>query len=173
MMTEAILFSEKQRFNQWWFWLIVLAVIGIPIFPILQNGLKHNYNWQQYLNSNNIMAVILPVLILFFLLMNRLETQITPAGIKVRYFPFHLRYKSFSKKSIGLAYVRTYESIAEYGGWGLRLGLFGRGKAYNIAGNKGIQLVFTDGSKLLIGTQKPDEADAVLQKAGYLKAELY
>lgn len=119
------------------------------------------------------MAIILPVLILFFLLMNRLETQITTTGIKVRYFPFHLRYKLYPKKIIGLAYVRTYEPIAEYGGWGLRLGLFGRGKAYNIVGNKGIQLVFTDGSKLLIGTQKPDEADAVLQKAGYLKAELY
>lgn len=23
-MNEAILFSEKQRFNQWWFWLLVL-----------------------------------------------------------------------------------------------------------------------------------------------------
>lgn len=152
---------------------MVVLAIGTPLFSILERGLKQHYNLQQYITSTNLIAVVLPVLIVIFMLMNRLDTQITTAGINVRYFPFHLQYKYFPKKTIGLAYVRTYEPILEYGGWGLRLGLFGKGTAYNIAGNKGIQLVFTDGSKLLIGTQKPDEADAVLQKAGYLQAELH
>jgi TATA-box binding protein (TBP) (component of TFIID and TFIIIB) len=35
--------------------------------------------------------------------------------------------------------------------------MFGAGKAYNVSGNKGVQLVFKNGKKLLIGSQKADE----------------
>lgn len=141
-MKNEVLFSEKQHFNQWWFWLIIVMIIGIPAFPILQDGLKHNYNLQQYLTSANVTVLIIPLLIVVFLLINRLDTQITSEGIRARYFPFHLGYKFYPKETIGLAYVREYNPIGDYGGWGLRLGLFGKGKAYNISGNQGVQLVF-------------------------------
>ncbi len=172
-MKDEVLFTEKQHFNQWWFWLVIILTIGIPLFFIVQNGFKHNYNLQQYINSANITAIILPLLIVVFLLINRLDTQITSDGIRVRYFPFHLQYKFYPTKIVGTAYVRQYDPIGEYGGWGLRFGLFGKGKAYNVSGNQGIQLVFKDGSKLLIGTQKPTEANAALQKVGYLQEELH
>jgi hypothetical protein len=55
----------------------------------------------------------------------------------------------------------------------LRYGLSAKGKAYNVSGNQGIQLVFKDGNSLLIGTQKPNEASAALQKAGFLKVGAY
>lgn len=56
----------------------------------------------------------------------------------------------------------------DYGGWGFRFGLFGKGRALNVSGNKGIQLVLTDGTRLLIGTNKPDEARQALQLIGHL-----
>jgi len=38
----------------------------------------------------------------------------------------------------------------------------GSGKAYNMKGNQGAQLVFKNGKRLLIGSQKPDElAEAI------------
>ncbi|MHC4338483.1 MAG: hypothetical protein ACYSTG_11155 [Planctomycetota bacterium] len=55
-------------------------------------------------------------------------------------------------------YARTYKPIREYGGWGIRYSFRkGIGRAYNMSGNKGVQLVFKNGKKLLIGSQKPDE----------------
>ena len=57
----------------------------------------------------------------------------------------------------------------EYGGWGLRLGLFGNGKAFNVSGDKGLQLEFTDNKKLLIGTNRPEELTETLIKIGQLK----
>jgi hypothetical protein len=39
----------------------------------------------------------------------------------------------------------------EYGGWGIKYGKMG--KAYNVSGNRGVQLEFTDGKRLLIGSQ--------------------
>ncbi|MDQ1088364.1 hypothetical protein [Siphonobacter sp. SORGH_AS_1065] len=59
--------------------------------------------------------------------------------------------------------------MTEYGGWGLRLGLFGKGIAFNVSGNKGLQLEFIDHKKLLIGTNKPEELTKVLSEIGQLK----
>jgi TATA-box binding protein (TBP) (component of TFIID and TFIIIB) len=46
--------------------------------------------------------------------------------------------------------------MLEYGGWGIRCGWHGK-KVYNISGNRGVQLVFKNGKRLLIGSQKPDD----------------
>ena len=52
-------------------------------------------------------------------------------------------------------YTRTYSPMREYGGWGIRFGK--SGKAYNIKGDEGLQLVFKNGKRLLIGSQKSQE----------------
>jgi len=44
------------------------------------------------------------------------------------------------------------------------LGLFGKGRALNMSGNMGLQLELKDGKKLLIGTQKFEELEQLLQK---------
>ncbi|APG66435.1 hypothetical protein LPB136_06055 [Tenacibaculum todarodis] len=69
-------------------------------------------------------------------------------------------------KEIEKAHVRTYDPITEYGGWGLKGGAFWNkknGKAINISGDIGIQLELKNGKKLLIGTQKENEANQVLK----------
>jgi hypothetical protein len=65
--------------------------------------------------------------------------------------------------------VRRYNAIGEYGGWGVRLGLFGEGKVLSVSGDRGLQLQFLDDKKLLIGTNKPEELIKTLQQIGQLK----
>jgi hypothetical protein len=103
--------------------------------------------------------------LLFYTL--RLDTEINSNGIYIRFFPFHLSYKKYAWDEIEACFVREYNPIAEYGGWGIRLGLFGKGRAFNVSGNKGIQLVFKNNKKLLIGTSKPVEASEAIKKAGH------
>ena len=174
-METEVLFKETQRFKQWWLWLILLAINGSNVWFLIEKYIQHKNFADTAYHSNAGAEVwsLITLLVTMLVLDTKLETSIYADQIKVRLFPFHLKFKNFSAKTIGLAYVREYNPILDYGGWGLRLGLFGKGKAYNIAGNQGIQVVFKDGSKLLIGTQKPDEASAALQKAGFLKAEVY
>jgi len=45
------------------------------------------------------------------------------------------------------SYVRQYSALSEYGGWGLRYGIFGNGTAFNISGNKGLKLEFSNNKK--------------------------
>lgn len=62
------------------------------------------------------------------------------------------------------AYVREYNPLMEYGGWGFRSSMKGNGNAWNVSGNKGLQIEMIDGKKFMIGTQKPEELSAVLSQ---------
>lgn len=97
----------------------------------------------------------------------RLKNQIRKDGVYVKFFPFHLSFKVYKWDKVSKLFVRQYDPISEYGGWGLRIGR--NGKAFNVSGNKGLQLEFHDNKKLLIGTNKPEELKETLLKIGPLK----
>lgn len=161
------LFTEKQKFTQWWIWMILIGVDVLILYAIItQIGLGLSFGNNPMSDAGLILVGVLSVLISLFFLSIRLETRISSEGIHVRFYPFHASVRDFLWEDIERAYVRTYKPISEYGGWGLRIGLSGKGKAYNIAGNKGLQIDFRDGKKLLIGTQKEAEVIQVLDDLG-------
>ena len=57
--------------------------------------------------------------------------------------------------------ARTYSPIREYGGWGFRYGR--SGKAYNVMGNRGVQLELKSGERVLLGSQKAEDLAAAIQ----------
>lgn len=97
-----------------------------------------------------------------------METKIKTEGIYVRFSPFLLKHKFYPWEVIQQAYIRQYHPLREYGGWGIRRGVFGHGWAYNVSGNVGIQLIMKDGTKLLIGTRQPHKAAEALKRLGKL-----
>ena len=165
-MENNALFSEKQRFKQIWLWLLVLALNGFFIFALIKQVVfGQTFGAKPMSNTGLFIAVgiTLLVAILFFSL--RLETNIRKDGVYVRFFPIQRKFKYLPWNTIARSFVRQYNPLGEYGGWGMR-GL-GKNKALNISGNKGLQLVLEDGSKLLIGTSKPEELTTTLQQLGH------
>lgn len=156
-MTENPQFYEKQTFRQWWLWLIIIFIVGFSLYTVLENPASFTTN-ELIIPT----AVSLLIFLLFFII--KLETKIDTLGIRVRLFPFHLQFRYFPWKNIQKVYIREYSPITEYGGWGLRFGMFGKGKAYNISGNLGLQIIFKDQKKLLIGTQKSVEMKRFLEE---------
>ena len=165
-----ILFYEKQQFRQWWIWLI-LVVLNAPFVAgvIKQIGWGQPFGDNPMTNTQLICATVTIALVTIFVITIRLETIIKPDGIYVQFFPFHFKYRYYPWNALKKSYVRPYSPLGEYGGWGLRLGVFGKGQAYNVSGDKGLQLEFTTGQKLLIGTNKPEELSTVLKSIGQLK----
>lgn len=162
-MGNDILFFEKQKFTQWWVWLILLLPTTIFILSILSEFISgFEFGYKPIDISELLVSILLFGCIYIFFYLLRLETVIKPDGIYVRFFPFHLRYKHYKWEVLSNIYIREYCAITEYGGWGLRSSFFGKGKAYNVNGNKGLQLEFTNGKKLLIGTQKETELKTLL-----------
>jgi hypothetical protein len=168
-MRNKILFTESQSFRQWWLWLLLLGA-SVPLFYGLVSQLLMDRPVGDHPISNAgllaLSAAIILVIILFYLL--RLDTLVKEDGIYVRFFPFRPKYRYFAWDKMTDVYIRKYSPIWEYGGWGYRIGIFGKGKAMNVSGNTGLQLVFKDGSKLLIGTGKAEELKQVLRGLGEL-----
>ncbi|OJX55674.1 MAG: hypothetical protein BGO88_01795 [Flavobacterium sp. 38-13] len=169
-MADEILFTERQRFRQWWLWFILLGINGLFLFGVIKQVVGGEpYGDKPMSNTGLIITTALTVFLTFLFVSFRLETIIRKDGIYVRFFPFHLKFRHYAWETLTKCYVRQYAPIAEYGGWGLRYGFMGKGKALNVSGNKGLQLEFTDNKKLLIGTNKPDELTEILKKLGQLK----
>ncbi|MBA4277534.1 hypothetical protein [Flavobacterium sp.] len=168
-MANEVLFTESQKFKQWWLWLILLGINGLFLFGLFKQVIGGQQFGDKPMSNVGLIVTTVLTIVLTILFVNfRLDTTITKDGIYVRFFPFHLKFKHYSWDSLTKSYVRQYSPLTEYGGWGLRLGLFGKGTAYNVSGDKGLQLEFTDKKKLLIGTNKPDELTETLKKVGQL-----
>jgi len=155
------IFIEQQRFNQPWILILIgfstLLPVGIIIHEYTKEGTKMSTTEFIFVLS----AIFLATSIIFIF---KLATRIDEYGIHYCFFPFHLSSKLIAWSEIRSATVRTYDPISEYGGWGLK-GRFRKksGKAMNVRGNIGIQLELKNGKKLLIGTQKEEEAKRVLK----------
>ncbi|WP_236002800.1 hypothetical protein [Luteirhabdus pelagi] len=156
-------FVEEQRFNQWWLYAIIFATmvtIVISVYEVYDATIIEQTN--EFWMSAGIGIVI--SFIMFAVLFLKLETKIDERGVHYGFWPFQLKLKTAEWHEIEDCYVRQYRPIGEYGGWGYRFSLKKHGKAYNVKGNNGIQIVFKDDSRTLIGTQKPSEVAAVLKQ---------
>ena len=171
-MKHSLLYHEQQRFNQWWIWLIVIGINILPIYGIYQQLiLGQSFGTKPMSNAGWFLFAALTLIITFFLLSFRLVTLIRQNGIYVRFFPIQTSMKFYKWEEIDKLYIRKYKPLREYGGWGLRYGFFGKGRALNVFGNIGLQIEFNNGKRLLIGTQKPKQIEEVLTKLGKLSTD--
>ena len=144
-------FEEKQRFTQWWLWLILLAACCIPSIPLLMDLEAKADQWMALLAMSILLFMVVGLLLLL-----QLKTKIDDVGVHYRFVPFHLKQNSILWQDIKSAQVRKYEPLKEYGGWGIK-GYSKKNRAYNVKGNIGLQLVLKNGNKILLGTQKEEE----------------
>jgi hypothetical protein len=157
------MFHEEQRFRQPWLWAIVLLpaaiVIGILAVQVGTGRPVGNHPAPDWLLA--VLAVFTGVLLPAFMASLRLTVEVADGVLRIRFFPF-VR-KEIRLSEIESAEVRTYRPIREYGGWGIRWG-GRRGWAYNVSGNRGVQLVLRGGKRLLLGSQKPEALAAALAR---------
>ncbi|MDR1813405.1 MAG: hypothetical protein LBR18_00970 [Tannerella sp.] len=163
---EELCFYERQRLSPWLLILPLLLLLGISIMTLQGNV---------FAMLGVLGTVLFTVLLYFFM---NMHTFIDENGLTIKMFPAIWKRKHFAWDEIAGAYVRQYKPIMEYGGWGYRTNTvkvksannkllrfsFQKDVAYNMRGDIGLQLVFKDGRKILIGTQKPEELDELLDK---------
>lgn len=163
-MKTSVPFTESQRFSQWWLWLIMISINGILGWGCFQQLVQGQPFGDNPMPNEGLIAVGLGMLMLTLLMYGfRLDTRISAQGVEVRFFPLKLRYQLYPWEQISHSEVRQYAPFAEFGGWGIRYSMQGQGRALNVRGNMGLQLEFTNGKKLLIGTQKPNVVREVIE----------
>lgn len=151
-------FSESQRFHQQPLALVAIvagfAGVGLAAWAIVASGGPvHAGGW---------FGLAVGAAVMIGLVLAELRVEVRPDGLYVRFFPLTRQHR-FAWSEIESAEPRRYRPMREFGGWGVR---FSRGgKAYNVAGDRGVQLVFTDGRRLLIGSQRADELAEAIRSA--------
>ena len=162
---EEIFFKEVQKFGLWLRLLLVflmMTVVVIECFALISMLTKPNPPGSGSVAVLIILGICLPLILCVLFWMVKLVTEVRLGGLYVRFFPFHLRFQRIPVEDLQKYYAQTYQPIKEYGGWGIRYSFGLKSKAYNTSGNRGVQFIFNDGRKLLIGSQRPDElVDAI------------
>ncbi len=156
-------FTEIQRFNQWWLWLILIGAALIPTYGLFQQLILGKPFGSKPMSDPGLLLFFggMWFLLGFFRWME-LRTEIDERGIRVRLRPF-------SSESFKWDQIEHLELI-RYGfvGYGLRFSPK-YGTVYNASGNKGLAVSLKSGSRYVIGTRDPErlkETLRALQKEG-------
>ncbi len=166
-MPKEIVFRERQKTNQWWIWLIMVATNILILYGMFELFMENKKQGINPLSSLDFLIVFSIMLFLNALIITlRMDTYIDRNGIYFRYIPFRFRYKFYSWEIIEKAHVRKYSPTKEFGGWGYGKGLRLKNKAYNMSGNMGLQLEFYNGAKILLGTNREEELTETLKALG-------
>jgi hypothetical protein len=162
---SKVLYCEVQRFRQPWLWILLLSISAIAIWGMIQQL----FLGEPFGNNPAPDTILIIIAVIFgfgfpyaFYKMN-LTTEVRSDGIYYRFFPFHLSFHKIKLEDLVRYEVQTYRPVRDYGGWGIRWGR--KGKAYNVSGNRGVQLEFSDGKQLLLGSQNPEELAGALDSA--------
>ena len=151
------MFREVQRFGQAWIWVLVLLVTGVAWWGAVQQLiLKHPFGDKPAPDS--LMWVLLLVFgigfpVFFYSL--RLVTEVRAEGLYYRFVPLHRRVHRIAFSEMESAAAVSYRPVRDFGGWGIRYGP--RGKAFNVKGDRGVEIDLKDGNRILIGSQRAEE----------------
>lgn len=153
-----IKFEEKQKFTQWWLWLILIGIGMIPIVGLYkQLVLKQFFGDNPMSDSGLIMFSLFIFIVIGLFFFIKLETRITEQGIEMRFIPFVEKKIEWNEiKHVELIKHGVFSS-------GIRISLK-YGTIYKIKGNHGIFIELKNGEKTLIGTQKEKELKAIINK---------
>jgi hypothetical protein len=163
-MMEKLLFQENQKFRQPWLYAILLGSDLLILYILIRYSVFETEEFDLAATIILIVTLFIMILLTLGFLSIQLQTEIRQSGIFYRFKPFQKKFKEIRFEEIESVEVKRYSPIKEYGGWGFRIGGKKKGNAYNVSGNKGIYFVFKDGRKFLLGTQKPESVNKVLQR---------
>ncbi|MHC4396041.1 MAG: DUF6141 family protein [Planctomycetota bacterium] len=161
---SGFIYREEQRFGLWLRRLIfvsMLLAMALSIFSLTKIPSEGEASGILSIIVVIICGTFVPIGIAVLFAALKLETEVRGDGLYIRFYPFHLKFKRFGVEELSEYYAREYRPILEYGGWGIRYGR--KGKAYNVSGNKGVQLVFKNGKRLLIGSQREKELEDAIR----------
>jgi hypothetical protein len=155
------LYHEEQHFRQWWLWVLVIFPAGLAWWPFIEQiiggrpvGQNPAPNWLVL-----VIWVFIGIGLPFLFGYTGLVIDVTPDSVRVHYRPFVRRRIPLS--DIQRLEARRYSPVKEYGGWGIK-GWSKANMAYNVSGDRGVELTLVDGRAIMLGSQRADELAAAI-----------
>ena len=140
------LYTERQKFNQWWLWALLVCLFIHSTISCLKSGV-------------NFYFIITITICLFFYILE-LRISVDTNRIYYQFFPIHVQMHYIEIKQIKKIEAIKYSPLYDYGGWGIKYSLNGR--AYTVRGNKGVSINLVNGKNILLGTQEHKKLETIL-----------
>jgi hypothetical protein len=160
-----LFYREVQQFRQPWLWAVLLCAslsalyVGAQPF-ILKSAIAPE-------SVHNIVLILFGVLFGFGLPLvfytTKLITEIRYDGLYISFFPLLFSVEKIPLTKIKSYAIIKYRPLRDYGGWGIRYGP--KGKAFNVSGDRGVQLELVTGEKILMGSLVPEEIVTAIDRA--------
>jgi hypothetical protein len=156
LQPAAVVFREEQYFD--WRVYTLIALVGLTTGL----GLVRGRVWSPEVALGLLIGLALLMFVVVFLLHMTTEVGSTELRVWFGWAPTYPRVVAIGAlKSVE---VVTYRPIADYGFWGNRAGSDGE-RAFIARGNRGVRIELSDGTKILIGSQRPEVLASVLDRA--------
>ncbi len=156
LLPASAVYREEQYFDWRVYSLIALVGFGTGL------ALLRSRVWSREVALGLVIGLVFLMFVVVFVL--HMTTEVGPTGLRV-WFGWTPTYPRFVPiHTIRSVEVVSYHPIADYGFWGSRCGRDGE-RAFIARGTRGVRLELIDGTKLLIGSQRPEALAAVLDGA--------
>jgi hypothetical protein len=163
----AVVYREEQNFDWRVYALVLLAEVLVSLTLLWLHQKGHNLLDggslpELGLSLGALTGLGAPLLVFVGLL--RMTTEVTPTDVRVWFgwIPTYRRFVAIG--TIQKIEVVSYRPLADYGGWGIRSGRDGE-RVLNARGNRGVRLHLSDGTRLLIGSQRPEALAVAIERA--------
>jgi hypothetical protein len=161
---SVVVFREEQNFA-WWVYAALAAMVGLVALALFWKGRDAAppvEGWSLEVPLFLAVGLALPSVLVVGVL--RMTTEVTPADCRV-WFGWIPTYRhAVPLPMVQRVEVVLYRPIADCGGWGVRWGRGGE-RVFNARGNRGVRLYLTDGNRVLIGSQQPEELARAIEQA--------
>ncbi|HEX8202518.1 MAG TPA: hypothetical protein VF590_18720 [Isosphaeraceae bacterium] len=164
VLPPAAIYREEQTFGWWVYAFLAVVIAGLAGLGLAWAQRAHPGAAASVLAWGPGLALGLTLPVVLVLAVLRMVTEVSPVEVRV-WFGWLPTYR----RVVPIAAVRGvevvhYRPIADHGGWGIRRGRDGE-RVLTARGDRGVRLHLADGSRLLIGSQRPEELAAVLRRA--------
>lgn len=159
-MENSKKFKESQRFNQWWFWGLLVFAEGVVIYRLWRD---YSLEELKEFNFDTYASLIIVSSVFLLLLLLRLDVTVDARGVCYKWYPFQYKYQVIPWAKIESIRIRHYNAVADFGGYGLRYTF--KTTAFIISGNYGIEITYrTKKRKFILGVLQPDAARVAIQE---------
>ncbi|MDD1705801.1 MAG: DUF6141 family protein [Methanoregulaceae archaeon] len=160
---EIPVFREIQRFRQIWIWILIGGIAGIAWYSLFRQIIIGEPFGSNPAPDAGVMVIFIIFGIIFpvWFLVMKLEIQVTSTILRFRMVPLHMKWREVPFGNIADVVAVIYRPIREYGGWGIRFGR--KGIAYNVSGDRGVQVTLKNGKSFLLGSGRAEELAIVLR----------
>ena len=168
VIQPAVVIYREEQYFAWWIYALLAGIIAFgwlsviwPLHPAAVVGAVARAPGGEIPFFLLLGLVLPPALIIGIL---RMTTEVLPCQCRVWYGFVPTYRKAISLESVSRIEIVSYRAVRDHFFWGVQTTRDGE-KVMTARGSRAVRIHMRDGSRILIGSQKPEELAESIERA--------